>query len=108
MKTLNKIKTILSLLLLVISVTPSMIYASDDTFTKDYRIGTTSTQKLTLDNAEIIIMMNYRGELYSSKMIHNLNNEEVFIITIKEDGFLRTYLIEQDESIELIEENKIG
>jgi len=103
----NKIKSIVALLVLMIPVVPGMIYASGDNFTRDDRIEASSTQQLTLESAEIMLMMENRGELYSSHIIHNLNNEEVFIITIKEDELLKTYLIEQSGSMELVEESRI-
>lgn len=81
---------------------PGMSFAFGDYISSNRDIIKTSNLKL--EDAEILVMMNSRGILQSSHTIHNLKDEEVFLITVIDDNILRTYLVEQDEKIELVEE----
>jgi len=70
--------------------------------------------KLSLDDAKILLLMKVRGRILNSHIIRNLENIETYIITIEREiisnneivSVISTFLIEQTGEIELIEEFK--
>lgn len=100
----NNIKNIFSILsILLIMPISNYIYSDIYTVDKVKKIDKKVTN-ITLDDAKIILMMNNRGEILNSYTIKNLNNEDVFIIVLKQENTTKTYLIENESQIELIEE----
>ena len=96
-----KLKDI-SKIILIFIILPTLSYAEDSNSFEIHKLN--STRDITLEDAEILITTKMEGELYSSYTIHNLKGEEVYFITIKKEDILRSYLIEQDGSIEFVEE----
>ncbi len=126
-KMIEKDKLIaINFILLLFVLSPYYVHATENTLSKnthpdittDYStnnyensldniiLKSEKKENLTLENAEIYLMMRTRGTLVSSHVIHNFNDEDVYIITIKENGILKTYLIEQDSTIKLVETEK--
>lgn len=88
--------------MLLLFIAPSLSYAVENYDVQTE--GLNQKSNINLEDAEILIMMNTRGEeILASHMIHNFNQEEVFFITIKENNYINTYLVEQDGSYELVE-----
>lgn len=113
-KKINNFFTILTLLMLV-----PLSYASNHSNFQDqvnfrnevqhnFNLNEVKKNDFDLESAEIMLLMNKRGSLLNSHVIHNLKEENVFIITIEEQNNINTYMIEPDSSISLINsENKI-
>jgi len=74
---------------------------------KSSKINSKKENEFKLEDAEIQIMMNTRGTLISSHSISDFNNNPVYIIKIKENNKMKTYLVEKEENPKLIEEENI-
>jgi len=57
----------------------------------------------TLEDAEIEVLMNIRGILIKTHTITDFKNNPVYIITIKEENKLKTFIVEKDQKPKLID-----
>ena len=115
MKTRNKTTMSLLSIMAVFILLSATVYAQDDYFgsardtdnlivQEDLSYLGTNEEIISLDDAVVIAMMNYRGELKKSYEIQDLNGEPVFFVKLLDDNVLKLVMVESTGNFNLVEE----
>ena len=61
--------------------------------------------KLTLKDAEILVLMRTRGKLLRSYISKNIINETIYYIITQEKDYIKTFLIDSDGELILVQKD---
>lgn len=83
------------------------LFNSNQNFIVSNQELVTTNTSLTLKDAELIVLMRTRGKLIRSHISKNILNQTIYYIITQEGSYFKTFLIDSNAELLLIEKHKI-